>query len=86
MNPPNSHDDYLDLDAAWREYDRAYVLWGQAVDGSEENGFKSAPASLTQRRFNRMARALIRLHEAAKAALAGHESRGWTRKTTGRFV
>lgn len=75
--PPNAHDDYLDLDAAWREYDRAYVLWGQAVDGNEENGWKRAPEPLCNRRARRMAKALRELNRAALAALEGIKSRGW---------
>jgi hypothetical protein len=71
------HDDYMDLDDAWKEYDRAYTLWGQAVDGTKDNGFKSAPPGVCRRRALRMSRALQRLNEAAKAALEGMASHGW---------
>jgi len=76
------HDDYLDLDSAWKEYDRAYTLWGAAVDGSKENGFKRAPQARCRRLGLRMAQALKRLNEAAKYALEGMRSHGWATDDT----
>lgn len=78
----NAHDDFLDLESAWREYDRAYTLWGQAVDGQEPD-FKPAPAATRIRRGTRLARAMQRLHKAAKHALENHAERGWVKGVPG---
>ena len=33
----NDHDDYLDVTAAYKEYDKAYIAWGRANDGKVLN-------------------------------------------------
>lgn len=76
----NAHDDYLDLDAAWLEYGRAYAAWGRAVDGKLlANGTIGPPASsaVQRRACTRMVKALRRLHDAASEALNGIARRGW---------
>lgn len=72
----SSHDDYMDVAAAYREYERAYELWGNAVDG-EEPEFKPLPFRLLARRRARMIRALKEISRIALLVAADQEQKAY---------
>lgn len=74
----NAHDDYMDTRSAFRAFERAYELWGQAVDGTEAGHFEDkAPEALQNRRGNNLVKSLETLVSAAQYAAGSARERGW---------
>ena len=73
----SAHDDFMDVRSAWEAYDRAYVAWGRAVDGTLENGLVPAADRVQMTQATKMAGTLKELIRASQYALTNMAERGW---------
>lgn len=82
----NAHDDFLDVQAAWERYEKAYTRWDQAVNGKIDVDARGRP------RFNPLKllppashvqqkrAATILANRTADLIKAAHEALRWQRR------
>lgn len=70
MKPPNSMDDFFDVQSAFKKYDKYFTKWMNAEGPATEETKKHARIAM---------RALVELRNAADYALRNFEEDGWGR-------
>lgn len=81
----SAHDDYFDVEDAFKRYDRAYVSWGRAADSDERSSpdpkVRAAAEHKAQRRARTYVAACAYLAQQAAKAAKSMGRRGWESRT-----